>query len=134
MKRVNDVYTLESDTGERTQRHASHLLVMNAIQTAIYLVCAISLCATIITTETLFYRVKTVIWLKTESKVALGTVEYDVNFAYVNPCSLFRRNVKAGLAPDEKLSSNDETELEAFEKNCRGHYAAEWLREIDQLL
>ena len=60
-----------------------------------------ALAATMLASDFVFERVQPLIYLRAKNKVILGTAEYDINFAYANPCYLFEKNVKASLAPGD---------------------------------
>ncbi|CAA3033109.1 Hypothetical predicted protein, partial [Olea europaea subsp. europaea] len=68
------------------------------------------------------------------SKVILGTAEYDINFAYTNPCGLFEKNIRNSLMEGETLTKDQNKSLIAFTANCQGLYALEWEKEVGQLI
>lgn len=84
--------------------------------------------------EILFDRVKPIIWLKTKSTVSLGVTEYDINFAYTDPCTALGRNIKADLPTGQKLSEEELNNLKVFESNCKALYILEWSQEVKQLI
>ncbi|GLJ59014.1 hypothetical protein SUGI_1488500 [Cryptomeria japonica] len=134
----NDIYTLEdTETNRKTTRHVADLRSMpqrsqvNMIGIIIPLAIVVG---TVGSVEVLFDRVRPIIWTKVDSQVTLGAAEYDVNFAYTSPCPLFEQNIIRGFNSTEQLSTDDQSSLAAFTKNCKGLYILEWQQEINQLL
>jgi len=79
-------------------------------------------------------RVKPVVWLATKSKVNLGIANYDINFAYTDPCRVFGKYIQANLSPGENITSDQRIALQGFETHCKALYVLEWKKEVDQLL
>lgn len=84
--------------------------------------------------EVVFDKVKPIVWLKTETMVGLGVAEYDIHFAYTNPCKLFEQNVVNNLKQDQQLNEDDKAHLQAYYQNCNALYLTEWETEVDQLV
>lgn len=105
---------------------------MTGLTTKVILLAYLSL-STCIEAEVLFDKIKPIIWLKTKSLVSLGVTEYDIHFAYTNPCRLFEQNIRNNLKPDEELSSDDVASLKAYYQNCNALYLTEWETEVEQL-
>lgn len=140
-KKDRDIYTLMTpDTRKTITRHVSDLRPIKlanrdnmSLNTIKYFIAILTLFAIIpreCVAEPLFDRVRPIIWLQTNSEVNLGQAEFDVNFAYTSPCPLFRKNIER----DHEQGSDDESNLNAFEKNCKALYILEWEQEIKQLL
>lgn len=88
----------------------------------------------LVSSDILFDKVKPVIWLKHNSLVNLGVMEYNINFAYQSPCHLFEKHIRANLRPNTNLTTDDQVKLEAFNKSCTALYIIEWAHEVEQLL
>lgn len=84
--------------------------------------------------EILFNKIKPIIWLKTNSIVATGVTEYDINLATTSPCNLFRLNIMNHFTPGQQLSADDDANLRAYEASCEALYISQWLEEKKQLL
>lgn len=89
---------------------------------------------TLITSDYVFDRIQPLIYLRTQSKVSLGVSEYDLNFAYSNPCKIFEQNIRTHLPEGAELTKDQIESLKAFTTNCNGLYELEWAKEIRQLL
>jgi hypothetical protein len=66
--------------------------------------------------------------------VSLGIEEYDIHFAYTNPCDLFERNIRNNLKENQSISADDERQLKAYYANCNALFLTEWETKLEQLL
>lgn len=105
-------------------KHLNRLLIIALAMTS----------ATLMTGDYVFDRIQPLIYLRSQSKVSLGVAEYDLNFAYANPCKIFEQNVKTHLPAGSELTKDQAESLRAFTTNCNGLYELEWAKEIRQLL
>jgi len=88
----------------------------------------------ILEADLVFERVKPVVWLATKSKVNLGIANYDINFAYTDPCRVSGKYIENNLSPGENITSDQRIALQSFETHCKALYVLEWKKEVDQLL
>ena len=71
------------------------------------------------TADIVFERVEPVVWLATKSKVNLGVANYDINFAYTDPCKVFGKYIENNLVPGENITTDQRNSLKSFETHCR---------------
>lgn len=87
--------------------------------------------------QILFDKVKPIIWIKTKADVNLGVTEYDINYSYTSPCSLYERNIELDLRNNGNQTNpnvNLTNILNKFNVRCKALYVMEWQHEMDELL
>jgi len=122
---------------ECIDRKTKKSLVVTILEHPLYYLVYILLCILLTHTsiaDIVFERVKPVVWLATKSKVSLGVANYDINFAYTDPCKVFGKYIENNLVPEENITADQRNSLKSFETHCRALYVLEWKKEIDQLL
>lgn len=84
--------------------------------------------------ELVFERIKPVLWLATDSRVSGGLLEYDINFAFTDPCKVYSKHIENNPPIYRDIDEDDKTIMKSFEDNCKALYHLEWIKEMDQLL
>jgi len=136
-KRAEKLHDTSMTYAKCINRKTKKSLVVTILEHPLYYLVYILLCILLTQTsiaDIVFERVKPVVWLATKSKVNLGVANYDINFAYTDPCKVFGKYIENNLVPGENITEDQRNSLRSFETHCRALYVLEWKKEVDQLL